>query len=138
MFFFNQKSVESVNFEFIQDNMKKQEFVLLNTLPNTEQNILIYGTIIASKEEECINKMMSSFNEPDKKIIVYGKNYNDNSAVDKCKQLKTIGIDCYLYRGGLFEWMLLQDIYGEELFPTTNTHLDLFLFKPCRSLIFNL
>jgi hypothetical protein len=32
--------------------------------------------------------------------------------------------------GGLFEWLMLQDIYGKELFPTTKKELDLLKFKP--------
>jgi hypothetical protein len=31
--------------------------------------------------------------------------------------------------GGIFEWLLLQDIYGKELFPTTKKEADLLKFK---------
>jgi len=41
----------------------------------------------------------------------------------------------YIYIGGIFEWLLLQDIYGEKEFPTTNKELDLLKYKPS-SLIF--
>ena len=34
----------------------------------------------------------------------------------------------------MFEWLLLQDIYGTELFPTTTKEVDLLKYKPCRLL----
>jgi len=30
----------------------------------------------------------------------------------------------------LFEWLLLQDIYGSEEFPTTSHELDILKYKP--------
>jgi len=38
--------------------------------------------------------------------------------------------DVYLYMGGMFEWLLLQDIYGADEFPTTNKFLDILYYKP--------
>jgi hypothetical protein len=35
-----------------------------------------------------------------------------------------------MYTGGLFEWMLLQDIYGDAEFPTTSRELDVLKFRP--------
>jgi hypothetical protein len=35
----------------------------------------------------------------------------------------------YIYTGGLFEWMLLQDIYGADDFPTTKKELDILKYK---------
>ena len=36
----------------------------------------------------------------------------------------------YIYLGGLFEWLCLQDIYGENAFPTTTHEIDLLKYKP--------
>ena len=36
----------------------------------------------------------------------------------------------YVYPGGIFEWLCLQDIYGEKEFPTTSKELDILKFKP--------
>jgi len=36
----------------------------------------------------------------------------------------------YVYPGGIFEWLLLQDIYGENEFPTTKIEIDILKFKP--------
>ena len=30
----------------------------------------------------------------------------------------------------LFEWILLQDIYGESLFPTTSKQHDILKYRP--------
>ena len=36
----------------------------------------------------------------------------------------------YIYTGGLFEWLMLQDIYGDKEFLTTKKELDILKFKP--------
>ena len=36
----------------------------------------------------------------------------------------------FVYTGGLFEWLMLQDIYGETEFPTSKKELDILRFKP--------
>ena len=38
--------------------------------------------------------------------------------------------EVYVYPGGLFEWLLLQDIYGDDSFPTTKKELDILKYKP--------
>ena len=68
-------------------------------------------------------------------IIVYGKNNTDDTAEKKYQQLIDLGFsNVYLYYGGLFEWLLLQDIYGETEFPTTKKVLDILKYKPGLSL----
>ena len=69
-------------------------------------------------------------------MIVYGKNAQDDTVDKKYKQLVTLGIDhVYLYSGGLFEWVLLQDIYGSALFPTTRVPVDILKYKPVSLII---
>jgi hypothetical protein len=41
----------------------------------------------------------------------------------------------YIYRGGMFEWLLLQDIYGFDEFQTTSKITDLLKYKPDGSII---
>ena len=48
----------------------------------------------------------------------------------KYEQIKKLGGNVYLYVGGLFEWLLLQDIYGNDHFQTTNDSVDLLKYKP--------
>jgi len=75
--------------------------------------------------------MINKKDVPDKKIIVYGKNDLDLSPDLKYDQLLHCGlVEVFIYHGGMFEWLLLQDIYGVSLFPTTKGLLDILKFKP--------
>ena len=48
----------------------------------------------------------------------------------KYKQLLSLGFtNVSIYIGGMFEWLLLQEIYGEAPFPTTCHELDLLKYK---------
>jgi hypothetical protein len=71
------------------------------------------------------------------KIIIYGKNCRDNSVSKKIEQFKSLGIlgrvKVEIYTAGLFEWLLLQEIYETELFPTaggdSSQMIDLLKYK---------
>lgn len=127
----NSQSISKVNFEDIQFVLQNNKtHILLNTLNENDQSCLISYTIPANQEENMINKLLSS-GKKDIKIIVYGTNCNDSKAHEKCNQLHSLGFyNVYLYSGGLFEWLLLQDIYGEKEFPTTKKQLDILKYKP--------
>jgi hypothetical protein len=122
-------SIQNINYEDIQTIIKNPEvFLLINTLPNSEQQCLITNTVLADREEELINKYFNI--NKGIRIIIYGKNCNDESVKIKYNKLVTMGFyNLYCYNGGLFEWLLLQDIYGFDLFPTTKKELDLLKFK---------
>jgi hypothetical protein len=63
---------------------------------------------------------------------VYGKNSQDETPYKKAYQLKELGLKCvYVYTGGMFEWLLLQDVYGVKEFPTTKQLLDILKYKSC-------
>ena len=53
-----------------------------------------------------------------------------NRAAREKTQKKFSFLNTYLYSGGLFEWLLLQDIYGDENFHTTKKTLDILKFRP--------
>lgn len=120
-----------VNFENVQYAIKKpNEYCIINTLPVEEQNCLIKTTLTARQEETAINDMITKVDAPDKIVIVYGRNSCDNQVEQKYKQLRNLGIpQVYIYPGGLFEWALLQDIYGKDEFPTTEKALDPLKYK---------
>ena len=134
----NTQSIKKINFEDMQIVIKNTElYLLINTLPLNEQNCLILGTLNADKEEQTINNLLK--NNINVQIIVYGKNCNDETAIKKYNQLLSIGFyNVLLYNGGLFEWILLQDIYGDDLFPTTKKEKDILKFKPIKQLHFGL
>ena len=92
------------------------------------QNCLIKGTILLNNEEKVINANLNNYNL---KIIIYDKNCNEQKPYDKYKQLISLGFrNIYIYSGGLFEWLLLQDIYGFDNFPTTTKEIDILQYKP--------
>ena len=64
------------------------------------------------------------------RIIIYGKNCNDEQVDTKYQQLVSLGFyNVFIYRGGIFEWLLLQDIFGKDLFPTNKKELDILKYK---------
>lgn len=123
-------TIEYIGFEEMQKAISSGKSIIINTLPNTDQHCLIVGTILASEEETQINNLLVS----NKKIqlIVYGKNCYDNGVLKKANQLKTLGFETVcIYGGGLFEWLLLQDVYGKLEFRTTTgtKNVDLLKYK---------
>jgi len=99
-----------------------QRYILINTLPSGEQDVLIRSTLPMDREETVINSQINDYNTSDLPVIVYGRNSCDPSAETKQTQLRALGVvDVYIYPGGLFEWLILQDAYGVDEFPTTNT-----------------
>ena len=122
-------SAKKVNFEDIQNiiQKKRRNFILINTLPNQEQSCLIQATISSLEEEKIINAHLNK----DLGIVIYAANSNDETLLKKYQQLLDLGFTrVFIYPGGLFEWLLLQDIYGKEEFPTTIMELDILKYKP--------
>lgn len=130
----NTQSMKKINFEDMQTVVKNPEvYLIINTLSQTEQKCLIANTTVAEEEENIINKYLKE--NKSIRIIIYGKNCNDESIHKKYQQLLTLGFyNIFVYLGGLFEWLLLQDIYGTELFPTTKKEVDLLKYKSCQLL----
>jgi len=126
----NTQSIKKINFEDIQTAIKNPEmYLLINTLPLNEQQCLITNTCFAEDEEVLINKYLKE--NRNIKFIIYGKNCNDVSVEKKYNQLLSLGFyNIYIYYGGLFEWLMLQDIYSIDFFPTTKSELDFLRYKP--------
>lgn len=133
---FNTKSgivSNKIGFEDVIYAIKHNEtHLLINTLPATysDQECLILHTISCNSEEQIINDLVKQY-ALDKIIIIYGKNAADSSTDQKYQQLRGFGFyNVLIYSGGLFEWLLLQDIYGFDEFPTTKKILDILKYKP--------
>ena len=119
--------IQRINFEDIQF-AQKSDSLIINTLPSSEQNLLIAKTISWEKEIKAVELAI----QKKESIFVYGRHSNDETIYLKYEQIRKLGGKVYLYTGGLFEWLLLQDIYGISEFPT-NTYLktvDLLKYKP--------
>jgi hypothetical protein len=131
---FFQKEEKRISFEDMQAAMKRpDEYILINTLPLQEQECLIRGTVSYQMEEQIINNCMTQYKFKECKLVVYGKNANDLTVDKKVRQLLGLGfVHVYVYPGGLFEWLLLQDVYGSDEFPTTKQVLDILKFRGTR------
>ena len=124
----NSLSIKKINFEQLQQSINERD-IIISTLSEKEQGCLITNTISVQSEANKINELLKT--NKNKLIIVYGKNSHDDSVVTKSKQLIQLGFtNINLYLGGLFEWLLLQDIYGFDEFPTTKKELDILKYKP--------
>lgn len=122
-------TTNKVNFEDIQFYLKQKQknCLLINVLEAHEQKCLIKGTTSINEEIQLINNNLYN---PKITIIIYGKNSCEDKIIKKYNQLQALGfINIYVYTGGLFEWLLLQDIYGKEEFPTTSDELDILKYK---------
>ena len=126
-----------INFEDVQYTISGKSFILINTLPTDKQSCLIRGTLDITEEERIINKYIST--RENIKIIIYGMNSSDINVHKKYSQLIGLGfIDVYIYNGGMFEWLLLQDVYGKDLFKTSSIELEILNYKGNRQLLLSL
>lgn len=125
----NVQSIEKINFEKVQENISQNDVIIINTLDLNEQTCLIYNTLNGSEEESTLNNMIRNFKKKTR-IIIYGKNYFDLSVYKKYTQLKSLGFtNICVYPGGMFEWLCLQEIYGNDLFKTTSVEQDILKYK---------
>ena len=123
----NNVSINRINFKDMQYAISNN-MIIINTLDINNQDCLIKNTLKPEEEINVINNIIQK--NKNIKVIIYGENSSDDSLVKKYYQLKKLGIkNIYIYIGGLFEWLLLQDIYGSEEFPTTKEIIDILKYK---------
>jgi len=128
----NSQSINKINFESVQNivnnNITCGQFMIINTLENNNQNCLIKNTLSPEEEISALNNYLK--NNKSINILIYGENCCDTKVIDKFNQLYKLGFsNLYIYIGGLFEWLLLQDIYGDDEFPTTTKIIDILKYK---------
>lgn len=134
MFSFFNKNYKKISFEDMQQAIK-QNYTIINTLSSNKQDCLIKNTIKYNEEENTINNLLNNYTNTHNYIIIYGENANDNSVEQKYDQLIKCGFyNVFIYPGGLFEWLLLQDIYGDDEFLTTSNTLNILNYKPNKQL----
>lgn len=121
------KNIKKINFEEMILAINKN-YIIINTLDEKNQECLIKNTITPHEEVQILNEYI---NKPKNLfIIVYGKNNNDEKIFTKYQQLINLGFtNVYIYIGGLFEWLLLQEVYGDENFSTTSKEIDILKYK---------
>lgn len=117
------RNIDTITYEKIQQD----NYILITTL--TEIECHIQNTLTPSKEVEYINFCI--LKNKQENIVIYGKHYLDSSIYMQYNKLKSLGFDnIYIYPGGIFEWLLLQEVYGLELFPTNKIEKDILKYKP--------
>jgi hypothetical protein len=128
---FKSKSTKKVGFEDVLYAINNPtRFIILNTLVPELQNCLIKGTLRYEIEEQTINDCLNHSSKLYPTLIIYGKNSTDATVDSKEKQLEELGFeDVYVYSGGMFEWLLLQDTYGLSEFPTTGRASDILKYR---------
>lgn len=115
-----------IGFEDVKHATRSDKYYMINTLQHDQQKTLIKNTITSENEEELINQVLNDYKIPDKPFIIYGKNSCDDSVNTKYDQLIKLGFkDVYIYRGGLFEWLLLNEIFGNEEIPLNHENMTL-------------
>ena len=112
---------------------KNLKYILLNN--NVHESVGGQRTVAGNLD---IFKMISSVTKNDcistnsqKNIIIYGRNYLDKTIYDQYNKLNSLGFDkVYLYSGGIFEWLLLQETFGSDMFETNYTEKDILKYRP--------
>jgi hypothetical protein len=122
-------SYEDIQMVVYRNSHVQHSTLIINTLPPSLQHCLIKTTLDIRFEERVVNTFIEK--NPNIMIIVYGKNSNDITILHKYEQLVKLGFtNVYIYTGGIFEWMLLHEIYGKELFQITRYEIDILRYRP--------
>lgn len=122
-------SYEDIQMVVYRNSHVQHSTLLINTLPPSLQHCLIKTTVDIRFEERVVNALIHK--KPDIMIIVYGKNSNDITILHKYDQLVKLGFtNVHIYTGGIFEWMLLHEIYGKDLFKITKYEIDILRYRP--------
>lgn len=102
--------------------------LLLLAAPSVDtQPWRIHGTLSADREEHQINRLVeygSKNGEATKHIVCYGLNSTDATPETQARKLARHGLEASVYRGGLFEWVLLRELFGETVYRLDNIGHD--------------
>jgi len=104
---------------YITDNSAK---VILLASPLVDAKMWrIDGTLTPETEEREINRIIQNYSScgktPEEKFVYYGLNSVDKSPDEQAANLATHGIEASVYRGGMFEWLLLREVFGADNYP---------------------
>lgn len=109
------------------ETVNSKNYTLITTLSDGE--CFIKDTLTPNEEVSFINDCISTNNQ--KNIIIYGRNYLDKTIYDQYNKLNSLGFDkIYLYPGGIFEWLLLQETFGCDMFETNYSEKDILKYRP--------
>ena len=106
-------SANSVSYKDVKKytDMNSNNYVLVSTLADDRQHCLIPGTLPSHDEVARITAIIKEKRQRDMIVHIYGENYADNKIMIQYKKLVSIGFkNVYIYPGGMFEWLCLQEI----------------------------
>lgn len=133
----NIQTINKISFEDMKFCILNK-VLIISVINSVDEECLIKGTTKSYNEEFIINDFYNK-GKLNEMCIIYGYNSNDMNVAKKYKQLLEMGFkNVHIYTGGLFEWLLLQDIYGEKNFETTSYEINHLKYKPVSSLKNNL
>lgn len=101
--------------------------LLLLAAPSTDLTPWrIRGTVSAADEEQRINRLIDTKNDDTQKmeIVYYGLNSTDLAPETQARKLLHYGLGASVFRGGLFEWGLLREIFGDATYGIDNSGSD--------------
>ncbi len=104
------------------DDMKiavERGYIICHIMDEIDGTILIKNTLSVKDEIKKINDLIKQ-SKFDETIVLYGRNYTDlELIVQRFQHLISFGFTrVFIYVGGLYEWILMQNLYGDKLFPT--------------------
>ncbi len=104
------------------DDMKQaiyRGYTICHIMEEADEGTIIKNTLSVKDEIKKINDFLQN-DQLDGMIVLYGRNYTDiDKLAQRQKQLNSLGfMRVFIYVGGLYEWVLLQNVYGDKLFPT--------------------
>jgi hypothetical protein len=120
---FSIQKMSAFDIRYIQQELNHR-YLIITTIKdnNYEKKPLIKGTLTPINEENKINELI--INNDKDGIIIYGRNNQDMTVIDKYKQLLKLGLtNVYIYIGGLFEWLLLHKQYS-DIFYLENDNIN--------------
>jgi len=125
--------IQTANF----DNVKYDKHILIHVMDDADQRVLIKGTLTIEDEVNTLNSVLNASKQGETSVIIYGKNTDDyGRVVKRYNQLRQLGFNAFVYLGGIFEWLLLQEVYGISEFQIDNrgtAKVDVLKFAPTRT-----
>lgn len=124
----NTQSLQKVSFQDMI-HCVEHKYTIITVMKYDDNLCLIKGTVPIINEEPVINKIYST--DLSTPIVIYGYNSCDENVIKKYIQLKDLGFtNIYVYPGGMFEWLLLQDIYTDKYIKTNLKEMNLLKYRP--------
>lgn len=124
----NTQSLQKISFQDMIHCVERK-YTIITVMKYDDNLCLIKGTVPIINEESIINEIYNK--DLSTPIVIYGYNSCDENIIKKYIQLKELGFkNIYIYPGGMFEWLLLQDIYTDKYIKTNSKEMNLLKYRP--------